>query len=1011
MEKRFFLMLCLCATVCSTVYAQQSWSPYDNEPTDPMSGYNPAPQTWEFVKYGNTPVDLYTGTARVDIPIYLYSDRDFDLSVGIGYASNGLVPSRQTGILGLNWFLNCGGVITREINGLPDDVMSTGASRYGFMLGNVSYDDNRLLDMEVGGELLDDFHYTVNNTETEPDVFHFNFMGHSGSFMLDGHRNIQVFNTGGNNDTYSIDLHLSGSLDASYIVITTDDGYEYLFGTKEAHPNSYSPYLEYSIKGNYSLASGLFMCSPLSESPIVSWYLAEVKAPNGRKITLEYLDTSNRYHQQSISGPDKNNIYAVSFSDGDNMVGEDAYGGMRYISKYAHIVATTYLSSIEVEDGVRVSFEYSPKAAREVFTTSSDPTDHRSMYANTVQTLLKLDRITVKNAMDTTQLLRACDFYYRTKNNRTIMDSLALSGEGTYKMHYYENHAYPDILTTQVDFWNYYNGTVGWTGATAIENSVTMDEVIVNDQNDPRFEYGVTGCLKRIEYPTKGFTDFEYEGNTAYLAVLKRRSNNSFLEPEPIEPPTGQDTMHYEAPFLARLDHYSTLYPDSNECGGVRIKRITDHDADNGTVVREYRYVKDGHSSGIMLHFPRFYAYREGSLSTKIPLIQSTVNTFDRTHLEYSRVTELRSDGSSIQYDFSCYQTDPDNYEGQCHVAISVPMDNPICDTSYINNIQRKPNSRHYRRGRLLSKTYFDSQNNIVQREEFVYEDHNQAAAVDYVAFTIPAGYNYCSGKIYTGDNRLTDKIVTMYGEGQELSTSEHITYNAKGQVGCMSFVDSEGTVARRYVRYLYEGVSDSDPVVVRHLLSYPSHVVNTLQRNGGAEQLVSALRYDYAMYAGGNLLLPSRTETAEITVPVTVSSEDIFATDVTYATFVEYDAYDHEGNVRQTTDRSGVSTCYVWGYRGRYPLAKLFDITLTEMEAVTGSMETPLNLGLSDALRNTLRSLPATVTLYDYKPHVGLTRMTDFSGNDFYFDYDAFGRLIEKRDRNGIIEQYQYHF
>jgi len=1009
MKKRKFLAACLGMAMISGGYAQTTWTPFDNEPTDPMMGYNPAPQTWSFIKYGNTPVDLYTGTARVDIPIYIYSDNDFTLSIGAGYASNGFVPSRQTGILGLNWFLNCGGVITREINGLPDDMMITGAFRNGFMLNSdVSYEDDQLLNMNIGQEMqAPDFHYVIgdsgNCTETEPDVFHFSFMGHSGSFMLDGRRNVRVFDTEGDNGTYDIDLHITGNTSVSYIVITTGDGYEYTFGAKDAD----SKCLERSIKGNYTGLATLFRCSPQDQWPIVSWYLSKIKAPNGRQVTFDYFCPMSTVPTGIY--PNANNAYIVTFSSGINSVSSQD-GGNVVLHKYADIIQTTYLSGIKVDGGIDISLDYSPKECCEIIPSEQEYEQEWDTYTNTVQKLLKLDRISVRNAADTTRTIRQCDFYYRTKDNRTILDSLTLSGEGTYRMSYYEDKPYADILSTKVDFWNYYNGITGWLGATTVD-AQTLNETIANNQNDPSFEYGVTGCLHRIDYPTKGFTEFEYESNTAYYAVLKVR--NPILDRDTVSislPPDGKYPVGDNPAFLARKNYYDFLFKDSNECGGVRIKRITDHDADNGIVVREFKYAENGHSSGTMLHFPRYYTFNSSGTNIVVPLIQSTTNTFDKSHIEYSCVTECRSDGSRIQYDFSCYSTDPDDYEGQCCKAAAA-VGAPICDSVYITNVQRKPNSRHCRRGKLLSKTYFDSGNNIVKSERFVYADHNAGDKVNYVAFTVPAGYYYYSGKIFIGDNRLTDKITTVYEDGRTLTTSEHIDYNAIGQISCKSLADAAGSVTRSYIRYLHEGAAASDPVLTKHQLTYLAAVMYTIQRAGAQERAVAASRYGYSE-VNGTLLKPNRIETAEISVPAAVSSDGVFSTELPYTTSLTFDSYDRLGNIRQTTDRSGTSTCYIWGYGGRYPLARLSNITLGGIRSrISNFGDGPFTAGLTDVWRKALMSLPAVATLYDYLPNIGLIRLTDFSGNELYYEYDVFGRLVETRDDNGIIERYEYHF
>ena len=86
-----------------------------------LFSYTPTPQTQAFIRYGSNPVDLHTGNLTVTIPLYTYSDRDFTLPISASYSSQGFIPGKQTGILGMNWFLNCGGTISREIKGIADD--------------------------------------------------------------------------------------------------------------------------------------------------------------------------------------------------------------------------------------------------------------------------------------------------------------------------------------------------------------------------------------------------------------------------------------------------------------------------------------------------------------------------------------------------------------------------------------------------------------------------------------------------------------------------------------------------------------------------------------------------------------------------------------------------------------------------------------------------------------------------------------------------------------------------
>ena len=94
-----------------------------------------SPQTYELAKYGNTNVSHYTGETNVNIPLYVYKDKDFELPISLGYNSSGFTPNKRESIVGLNWHLNAGGV-----NGVPDELHGTGATAappvlHGYLFG------------------------------------------------------------------------------------------------------------------------------------------------------------------------------------------------------------------------------------------------------------------------------------------------------------------------------------------------------------------------------------------------------------------------------------------------------------------------------------------------------------------------------------------------------------------------------------------------------------------------------------------------------------------------------------------------------------------------------------------------------------------------------------------------------------------------------------------------------------------------------------------------------------
>jgi hypothetical protein len=68
-------------------------------------------------------VNLPTGAAQVNIPLYNYSDKNrLSLSLALQYADgNGVKVNELASIVGLGWNLNFGGSVSRIVAGKPDD--------------------------------------------------------------------------------------------------------------------------------------------------------------------------------------------------------------------------------------------------------------------------------------------------------------------------------------------------------------------------------------------------------------------------------------------------------------------------------------------------------------------------------------------------------------------------------------------------------------------------------------------------------------------------------------------------------------------------------------------------------------------------------------------------------------------------------------------------------------------------------------------------------------------------
>lgn len=990
----FYLMLLGAFITCPSVHGQGSSSNTE----DPPMNYIPSSQTWAFMRYGSTPVDYYTGTAKVNVPIYEYKDNDFTLNISAGYASNGFQPQRQTGILGLNWFLNCGGVITREIRGVPDDEGGT-AHYHGCMLSNKTYHDKDIFNLKNVDPWNESNVWTVNGREVDADIFHFNFMGHSGSFHMNGQRKICVYNTGGNHGTYEIKEPVTTAKGFMEITIYTGDGYTYVFGGDEKT-------VEQSIQGNFT-HPGHYVYEETGFHPIVTWFLREVTAPNGRKITFEYAPIENTEKAYGFLPVKDNNKphYIVNFAMGNNRVSNINH------CRQASVIRTNYLTEITIGDGqitdgkVHIDLLYSVKKFREATSFSPTGSDYAKVDANIVQYLKQLDSIVVTSGLGT---VRQCKFNYRNKNSRLILDKIDVLGIGTYKMSYYENSNYPEISTSAVDFWGYYNGRddnrYDQIAPTSVD-TISFDEYIKYDYRNPNGQYSIIGCLKRIQYPTKGFTEFEYEPNRAKYIIQKNRMPIMIMCADSLESPgIGYPE---EKQYLSALNLYWATFHYSDETGGVRIRKIIDYDGKENAQIREFKY-----GTGIVMSFTRFWAYSKGVYNVINPNLNITNNTLDRSHIEYDVVTERYSDGSYVEYRFNNYQSHPDEYDDQQREEIEKSNLPPLVNPAFLNNILRKPNSCHHQRGKLNRLTSYDKNGKKVRCEYMTYDDQYTNSDQNYSTYIVSSGIYMYSVKKYTSDYRLTSKKVTEYFGQDSISTTTNYKYNDLGQLHKTQVIQPNNRVDGTEVCYL-DGTAQNfgTAIVPKNSIS---EVIKSYMPSPSStyEQITSMTKYTYKAF--NNLVKPDSIYQFNTDGRTTrsITPNVIYPDPIKFTTKVVYRKYDTMGRPVEIEDVAGVVTSFLWGYNGLYPVAKVVGATYATINEKLGrSSDAPLTGALTADQEVALRSIPDTyVDTYGYKAQVGLIRHTDPSGKTYTFEYDSYGRLKRTNDPMGQIQQYDYH-
>lgn len=239
------------------------------------------PESATLGQYGAFPVSLYTGSVDISIPIHTLKTNNITVPISLQYNGSGFIPNKDCGKIGHDWTLVAGGVITRTVNGVPDEWIS-GAGSFDYDLhGLLNFGNNAPSSSNI--QNLQFLSPGVPNYETTPDLFSFNFCGQSGQFMINHDGSVKI--VGG--EAYKVDIsqlqpqRVTSATAISTIIITDGNGIKYTFGG-DIHA------LEINLKKVPSL-------SYIPNGVIVAFYLTRIDTPDGEYVEFIYNDPKEPY--------------------------------------------------------------------------------------------------------------------------------------------------------------------------------------------------------------------------------------------------------------------------------------------------------------------------------------------------------------------------------------------------------------------------------------------------------------------------------------------------------------------------------------------------------------------------------------------------------------------------------------------------------------------------------------------------------------------------------------------
>ncbi len=1020
-------------------------------------------------RYGDVPVSLHTGHTNIVIPIHSMNVLGVPLDISLSYDSSGVRVNSVPGWVGQNWALNCGGVITRQVNGENDEYSNSEFNSFSQSRGYMYPECHGLLNVPNWDDLeylktVDGLSVQGNlspiNRDTQPDIFTFNFMGKTGKFFMgeDGEWKVAsesnlkvkilqsdfIYPLG---QQYVNSTGIGQTKGIGRIELTDDMGVTYIFGSEYGNPVPGStapiPAIEYSKS---------FFGQLEDDWAAMAWYLIKVVSAEGKWLYRFDYERNTGYSAEfynyqyyrrltyyfsngAIYGPNgcSDEQYSTVLGNGINAIG-------------GSLISDVYLKKITTLDNEIIKFESDNYFWGNYKDTSTilanyitnflnaytNPQDAINIlwhmrpytYNNQVTPAIQiLDKIKFRHLLEIKrpngEILAAFNYnqppYTNFHNQRLNLMGLSLGPNQNYTFEYDRLNEVPPYLSKMDDHLGYYNGVQYPIGNSSNYSS------FYNFKNTDVDKVKI-GSLNKIIYPTKGFSEFEYEANSYSRYVADDKS--------------------------------AIISVANTNIGGIRIHRVLTNDNNGNVTTKEYKYVKNyiqnnngTTSSGIIsnlpkyywpnwLSLPQFFVNMQGDLTVETfstnPIIP--LGNFFGSAITYDEVTEINDDGSYTNYKY----TNHDDYKDEVNLATFQQQVSPY------DNF----NDRSLLRGKLKEKTIFNSNNIMVSQSKYDYST-NGGLSIKFVKGTNvytgncgvnTAGYGILRGnayKIYYFDNDLIKEENISFFNGNQVkeeTTFEYLFYPnlntsmgdrfLKGMNKQVYLANAQNNNVRNQLSYKYP-FDNQSPINTELLQKRMFPILISEERKNNT--LISTKKVEYGHFYTYNYatnfttvvddyLLPSKTLMGKGNG---LLNEEIII-----------DAYDRYGKVCEYHDLNGKYTTLVYSYYGKYLVAKLegpyinpndfqlLSYYISGLVGQNGDSSYYSNwLTNHTQIKSFLTSMRSNysnhfVTTYTYKPFNGVYSLTDPKGYTTNFDYDANNRLQYVKDADmKILSQTNYHY
>lgn len=225
--------------------------------------FKPSQQAQGYLNDKNVTVDYTTGIFQYKVPLYTINSGNYQLPITLEYTANGVKKEDKPGVIGYNWTLITGGIITRTMRGgVADD-----DSQFGYAW---------LADNPNSIPVQNDIERVQGGRDGECDIFTAVFNGQVVHFIIKvSFSPFKITAEPLEQTNVRIECVIQGSNISGWIIID-EFGNKYIYNQKEWTTNVYR---EDAISSH-----GI-----RNKSYVSSWHLNRIEPQNGECIIFNYM--------------------------------------------------------------------------------------------------------------------------------------------------------------------------------------------------------------------------------------------------------------------------------------------------------------------------------------------------------------------------------------------------------------------------------------------------------------------------------------------------------------------------------------------------------------------------------------------------------------------------------------------------------------------------------------------------------------------------------------------------